>query len=690
MYIYAPAKFFLRSMGDFFGGLRAGIGRGPDVIMNQGPLPTLGAGGSAGFQGIPDGKINETSSLLSGINPYAYAEPARMGSQAGYQNIPWVVQRLVPQISIPKAAPGKGSFMALSHQVDDGDIAFVIRGIFSRHPILVGKDRLRKQGVFNRCDPICNLPTVNYLLHGLIRYGADTDNQAWNLMAIALGLEETIAEYQNAARGTNIRNLKRQRDIAWFICKQLMFPFGIARGSEKQGGQHQGYPFNSSVTYPVDLATSLVVNGKVINLINLWRNHNINSGDDLVLYLERKKTTVYNLSHHPACYNVEEFPALGQDEEVWQLVPGVSSCTCDKFQSAVEEIGYIHVARSQVHRLKFPTTTTPEARADHVTNGGLLQVTFSPVVVTAKPLRMRGEVNMNLWNSMRKYPAGDARETVFAGALLAARQSWSGIRNILALDAGGNADLALKILDNLVRERELWTEDYIQPMKVLEPYANAFIRSRYLFFTQARQAYVVPDEARQASLCKITLFINRAETNPNMSPYYTTISEWKTKALRIKLTDKNPWSEIENLYREMQNHPVRFLARPGYAESLGEDLGETDETHLLDLSSSAAPDAPTMSSLPSLVAATGMRGETEFARSFAAEMLGVAGGSQAAAAEMQVEAVGKEMQVEAVAKEMQVEAVEAEGNEARADKKVEGGATKRFKISQSKKMGDGV
>jgi hypothetical protein len=66
---------------------------------------------------------------------------------------------------------------------------------------------------------------------------------------------------------------------------------------KKTGGQHQGS--NSPVTWPVDFVTAMVIDGKVINLVNFWKHDDINAGDDLMLYVEDRPSTEYVLSHHP-------------------------------------------------------------------------------------------------------------------------------------------------------------------------------------------------------------------------------------------------------------------------------------------------------------------------------------------------------------------------------------------------------
>ena len=69
--------------------------------------------------------------------------------------------------------------------------------------------------------------------------------------------------------------------------------------TQKTGGQHQGS--NSPVTWPVDFVTAMVIDGKVINLVNFWKHDDINAGDDLIMYVEDRPYVEYVLSHHPKC-----------------------------------------------------------------------------------------------------------------------------------------------------------------------------------------------------------------------------------------------------------------------------------------------------------------------------------------------------------------------------------------------------
>lgn len=112
-------------MSDFFSGIHSGIRR-PDVVMNGGPLPpqSIGGGFPIGFNGTADGQINQGSSLLGDLDPYAYGEPARLSTQAAYLNIPHVAQRIIPTLNLPESQPMLmgGNLFSLSHQVCAGSL----------------------------------------------------------------------------------------------------------------------------------------------------------------------------------------------------------------------------------------------------------------------------------------------------------------------------------------------------------------------------------------------------------------------------------------------------------------------------------------------------------------------------------------------------------------------------------------
>jgi hypothetical protein len=193
--------------------------------------------------------------------------------------------------------------MVAFSQVDDGDIAFVIRAMFSPYELVSEKKKFNRQGILHAIDPVVNLATVNYILHGLQRFGFDKNqHKCWNTLWIALGIDHHFSGKNNYTQrpfsaemletqerlsslseaGTAVvgsKDNKRtpqealdrlfctlklrtmRRKLVDYLIKHVIKPFGIPKGSEKQGGQHQGS--NSPVTWPVDFVTAMLIDGKV-------------------------------------------------------------------------------------------------------------------------------------------------------------------------------------------------------------------------------------------------------------------------------------------------------------------------------------------------------------------------------------------------------------------------------------------
>ena len=155
-------------------------------------------------------------------------------------------------------------------QVDDGDVAFVIRAMFSPYELVSEKKKFNRQGILYAIDPVVNLATVNYILHGLQRYGFDKEeHKNWNTLWVALGIDHhfensplissqgtpfsaemksvqavltrTEGEMKrNSANGAlrlwSILKLRMmRRRLVDYLVKHVIKPFGIPRGSEKQG-----------------------------------------------------------------------------------------------------------------------------------------------------------------------------------------------------------------------------------------------------------------------------------------------------------------------------------------------------------------------------------------------------------------------------------------------------------------------
>ena len=363
-------------MSDFFAGVNGA--RFPDVVMNKGPLPGMG-GLPTPLHDTVDGRINYNSSLLGDLEPYAYGEPGYLSSQNSYLNIPHKIQKIVPFLFLPNP-DGTDSFR-LNHPIDDGDIAFALR--LDRNSEVCGglnSKSVQRYGLGTAIDPMINLCTLNYLLAG-VQLCTPVPNlrEKW----------DRLLHYLDASRfaGDNTR----EYDFADLqrIVRHLIRPFGIAHGSEKQGGQHEGSL--SSVTWPVSFVISLTLDGKDANMINIWHKHDVEAGSDLVLRLKPVPIPLggkYTLNHWakglvekvftPNTLRALEGAIGARPTHVWQLVPDLFSLDyepsgpeegatlaeamhglvpafrpADPATFCWQEEGYWHIARAQVHSRKY-------------------------------------------------------------------------------------------------------------------------------------------------------------------------------------------------------------------------------------------------------------------------------------------------------------------------------------------------
>jgi hypothetical protein len=311
-------------MGDFFGGLRSGNIQFPQVVMNQGPLPSSG--------GLPqplheqaDARINYGTRLLGDLTPYAYGEPGYLSSQNAYLNIPHKIQKIVPVVYLPEAKCPARDIVDLSHPIDDGDIAFVLR--LNRSSMFctgLKNGSMRRAGLGTAIDPFINLCTLNYILSGM-QLGVDNDGaNLWvellqNLNAARFG-KQGPAGRDYAAEPINLNDIIH-------VVRHCIKPFGVTRGSEKQGGQDEAT--SSPATWPVSFVVSLTIDGKESNVLNIWHHHDMSAGEDLVLRLKLMPIRQYTLNHYykgvkRQAWDKSTLPAMQGPNgmtHVWQLVP---------------------------------------------------------------------------------------------------------------------------------------------------------------------------------------------------------------------------------------------------------------------------------------------------------------------------------------------------------------------------------
>jgi hypothetical protein len=262
----------------------------------------------------------------------------------------------------------------ISHAVDDSDIAFALR--LDRKSTVCSMMSSRSttyHKVGTNIDAFINLATVNYLLAGLQLCYVNKNNTSSKWFDLLHDLDQ----YQYPAHGVQL--------TLWdlrYITRELIVPFGIARGSEKQGGQDE--TGLSPATWPVNFVTNLVLDGHERNVVNYWHYHDISAGDDLVFRLKPmpipRGKRGYTLNHYYKGFVQHNFESYFLQNmggtpasHVWQLVPDVfsldyrpendenngnSSVTMPKGFEVPEnytwqEHGYWHIGRSQVMFRKY-------------------------------------------------------------------------------------------------------------------------------------------------------------------------------------------------------------------------------------------------------------------------------------------------------------------------------------------------
>ena len=304
----------------------------PEVVMNSGPLPPMNGSLPAPLHDTPDGKINYNSTLFGDLQPYAYGEPGYLSSQNGYLNIPHRIQKIIPVIHLPE--PSGETLFRLSHSVDDGDLAFCMRLNRSSMFCTGTKYSSRHHALGTNIDPLINLPTLNYILAGIQLNRIDNaDAPLWLDLLHALDPMK-FPERTNTNKRDYSYNQLDIRDIV-HILRNCIRPFGIMRGSEKQGGQNEVSMAPSQ--WPVPFVGTFVVDGREEHIVNMWHSMEVDSGEDLVLRLKPMPVRRYTLNHYykqPIHKGFSHIP--NNHTVVWQLVP-------DKFYFDQDERFLEHV-----------------------------------------------------------------------------------------------------------------------------------------------------------------------------------------------------------------------------------------------------------------------------------------------------------------------------------------------------------
>jgi len=300
--------------------------------------------------------------------------------------VPHRIQKIVHQIYLPSPGRKANSKFAVSHVVDQGDVACVLNtsnpAFFLCHGTVGGADkqRLQVQAVF------ANIVTSNYLLAGMQRQNLE---HGWNKVREAFGWFDG----EDGGANRNGQAFDHQTDTqpgckdnfnrVQRIVQTGIIPFGICAGSEKQGGQTEtGF---APVQAAANHVTTMTVDGQNIDLINYWSNESLNAGDQLVLKLQWKSTKSYVLNHY---YKHISEATFEERNYCWQLVPGVFKMG-EKYEVGDELSqydyrlqGYWRIAQMMHHRNACMSHYEFWANdCSNMRGGGsaqLLQVLFAP------------------------------------------------------------------------------------------------------------------------------------------------------------------------------------------------------------------------------------------------------------------------------------------------------------------------
>jgi len=353
-------------MSDFFAGV-TGF-KFPDTLRDKGPLPSV-AGAPVGCNGTPDAVINGTSSLLQNITPYAKGESARMGSDSNYQQIPWRMQYIVPQLFIPSFHQYESS-IPVSHAVDQGDIAFRLYTKDRAWLTTNSTANVLSNAGLRPAALVCfgNLDIVNYILACM----QHSDSTTWQCMR-----EHMMYDKDGTAQ--------KKFDAVKRLVRQNFTPHGICAGSEHQGGKHESSHSNASIQpgRAVNFVTTMTVDGKNEDLVNYWYRQDLSAGDTLLFALEKIPARDINArEYHLTRYYkqpVRRSVLLPDTSVCWQLVARVHRVS-DPLPKPEEMpydyrfAGYWRIAQTfQCRRLSLSSRGQ--------LSGPLLEVTFAPVWV---------------------------------------------------------------------------------------------------------------------------------------------------------------------------------------------------------------------------------------------------------------------------------------------------------------------
>lgn len=346
-------------MSDFFSGLSSGNVRMTDARINQGgPLP-------GGPYESADGRYNFNGELLQGIDSYAGPKSGSMGSDRNYQQIPHRKQMVVPPLYLPEPPVNTKSMVKVSHPVDMGDLVFIMC-LNKNYVVLTDashwvENSSQRMTMYSTVFPLCNICTLNYIMLGLQNAIVDfcqsdigvtklPTDLAWNRLLIEFNVDAQVYALKSmyhsrstpqvtdinpvtvvssglkpTINGWSVSCVLKLGSILKYVFQHGFKPFGIAAGSEKQGGLHE------TGLAPVQAAashyTTLTVDGQNRDLVNIWQGVDVQAGDNLILRLDfventMKKSDIYVLNHYYKERQTREMSVLSIAGK-WQVIPDV-------------------------------------------------------------------------------------------------------------------------------------------------------------------------------------------------------------------------------------------------------------------------------------------------------------------------------------------------------------------------------
>lgn len=348
----------------------------PDAIIN-GMGPNMNLNGLPGqFHAQTHALINDSQRLGGNIHKYAGPKDPVLLTTQTQMAIPNKKACIIMQLFLPSAQSDNGTVQdpMLEHAISQGDFAFGLRmtdDMFNPSSLYA----LAARSSAFKGEQLINLTTVNYILWGLQNGLKMAGNRRWQLF------------FQHLCKldwGEHSSSSSYSQEQIFNFLRSYVTPFGIHHGGDDQGGRQEGNsdPYINVAPY----VAAFAVQGKILHVNNLWRCHDINEGDDLVLelrYMQPQSGSIsFNLCSSVKATRTERCPIVNG---WWYLEPVILQ------HRLLVKTPHIYVGRSFKHikafaQKKFGLELPPwNARACIM--GLPIEMTFEPDFVPSDAMR---------------------------------------------------------------------------------------------------------------------------------------------------------------------------------------------------------------------------------------------------------------------------------------------------------------